>query len=431
LNRFLALAVSLIGTDNGNLQISALVLVREMATHFRIPVLPELVAQLIQCVQVDPFTAQCFLALADQTDYETVLQTAFIDSFVSTLFTNDDPASRAIALRLATRLIASPLFTAPILVSAAKARAYPELLKFLVTLPAVSDLIAGTMLTELDDDVSRDIVFAIGFRASDDFIRHQLASSTRFRSLLLATATPSAIPPFDLEELDDAGRFWISTKLPSFPDGFTPHPVGLAIRGVFTSSFTPDLIPQLLEFENTFDRALSSTDGKFDLFQYKFAYNLGYKEILWTQWHNKLDNDPINLLKLCLLCPPDFFLASVTRFSPFFPIFLQSEFKGSLDLLLFSLMTVENESLHSFLKVIGPVIDSLTTGLSSDSGPIRLDICRVFHIMAVKLPGSAIHIHKSRLSRLLRTVLDDPKREVRKMAAMAVSAWIAIDEKDL
>jgi hypothetical protein len=261
-------------------------------------------------------------------------------------------------------------------------------------------------------------------------MRSHLAAESRFRGLLLATATPSAIPPLDLDSLDETGKFWISTKLAQFPDGFTAHPIGLAIRGVFGASFTPDLIPRLLDFENAFDRALVSTEGKFDLFQNRFVYNLGYKETLWKTWHKKLDDDPVNLLKLCLLCPPDFFLASIDTLIGFFPVFLKSDIKGSLDLLIFSLMSLEKRSLIAFLKVMGDVVESLIRALQSDCGPVRMDVCRVFHIMGGNVPGTSCQRHKSRVVRALRSVLDDPKREVRKMAAIARCAWMAINAND-
>jgi hypothetical protein len=208
------------------------------------------------------------------------------------------------------------------------------------------------------------------------------------------------------------------------------HPIGLAIRGIFNSSFTPDLIPQLIEFENTFDRALVSMEQKFDLFQSRFVYKLGYKELLWKNWHKRLENDPVNLLKLCLLCPPEFFLGNARGLIGFFPIFLKADFKGSLDLLIFSLLSIEKASMQTFLKVMGEVVQALIAGIGTDSGPIRLDICRVFHIMAMNLPGAACGAHKSKVTRILRAVLDDPKREVRKIAALARCAWLRIDEND-
>ena len=97
--------------------------------------------------------------------------------------------------------------------------------------------------------------------------------------------------------------------------------------------------------------------------------------------------------------------------------------------MLFSLLNMDRASLVELYKVMNDVINILVGALKSENARIRLDTCRVLHIMAVHVPEAACGGHKSRVSRALRDLLDDPKREVRMEAGEARCMWMHIDEK--
>jgi hypothetical protein len=229
-----------------------------------------------------------------------------------------------------------------------------------------------------------------------------------------------------LESLDEKGRFWISTKLAEFPPGFEPDPVALAVRGIFSEEFSADLIPKLFEFENAFDGSLPSVCDKFDFIQARFVYDPDYKIQLWENWSQKLNDNPAVLLKLCLLCPPEFFLSEAVKMIGFLPKFIRSDLKGSLDLIIFCLVSIDQNTTGPFVKVLNELVKELLVALESESARTRLDVCRVLHLMPLNLPRSACGGHKSPVARKLRSVLDDPKREVRKEAGLARCEWLRL-----
>jgi hypothetical protein len=344
LSRFLRVALRVLPNDNANLQISALVTIRELSKHAILPVDADLIPTLIRCLPVGHFTAQCLLALSDQEQYSGLLEEQFVRPFVDAFFRDESSALFGGAREMATfaaSLVGSPIFTRPILVSAAKSGAHDELLRIVVHLETIDDATSRAVVDALDDRAPRDLLFAVGMRSSHAFVAGEF--SGRFGNWFLAVAAPDWVAA-DVDNLDDEGVFWMSTKVRVFPEGFRPHPVGMAIRGVFGEGFTADAIPALLEFENTFDKVLWAAADKFEFLQSRFVYHLDYKKELWRIWSGRLDDDPANLLKLCLLCPPDYFMSKVGHLVAFFPRFLAVDVRGSLDLLIFALISCTRES---------------------------------------------------------------------------------------
>jgi hypothetical protein len=392
LSRFLRIALRVLPNENTNLQISALATIRELSKHTTLPIDLDLIPTLVRCLSVPHFTAQCLLALADQEQYAELLEEQFVRPFVAAFFRDESCAlfggPREMAA-FAASLVGAPIFTRPILVSAAKSGAYDDLLRIVVHLETIDDATSRAVVDVLDDRAPRDLLFAVGLRSSRAFVAGEFGG--RFRNWFLAVAAPDWVAG-DVDDLDDEGVFWVSTKLRPFPERFQPHPIGMAIRGVFGDGFTADAIPALLEFENTFDKVLGAAD-KFEFLQSRFVYHLDYKKELWRIWSGRLDGDPANLLTLCLLCPPDFFMSNIEKLVAFFPKFLAADLRGSLDLLIFALISCDGKILLEFLKVMNDVMGPLIRALDDAAARVRLDACRVLEIMVAKIPGAACVMH--------------------------------------
>jgi hypothetical protein len=119
-------------------------------------------------------------------------------------------------------------------------------------------------------------------------------------------------------------------------------------------------------------------------------------------------------------------MSQITKLVAFFPIFLAADIRGSLDLLIFALISCDGKILVELLKVMDDVVGALVRALDDDAAQVRLDACRVLEIMVAKIPGAACVMHKSKVTRKLRIVLDDSKRAVRREAACARCAWLRV-----
>jgi hypothetical protein len=273
---------------------------------------------------------------------------------------------------------------------------------------------------------------AIGIRASDAAVRTALAiHPSSFRTAILATASPLIIAEgidIDRATCSEYERLLISAKLSEFSAGFEPHPLALAIRSLFTPDFTPDVIPRILDFENQFDAAIGDLCTKEEILARKFLYRVSYRIELWQRWAPKLTNDPYNLLKLYLLCPRDCCLHDMKKIIPLLPAFIGSDIEGALNLLFFCLGTLEDDCHISFLKVTDQILNGILPRLASPLARIRLVVCRILQLMVVMLPPGACLGHKSRIVRILRSTLDDPKRKVRRRAANARLRWMSLEE---
>jgi hypothetical protein len=71
-------------------------------------------------------------------------------------------------------------------------------------------------------------------------------------------------------------------------------------------------------------------------------------------------------------------------------------------------------------------MNNVVGALDGDAAQLRFDARTVLEIMVAKIPGAACVMHKSKVMRKLRTVLDDPKRAVRREAAGARCAWLMV-----
>jgi hypothetical protein len=431
LTGFFAVVLNALPLDNRNLQISCLVLLRELALHSVVPVCDTLIPLLIGCIRIDPFFGQVIAALGGQTGYQELIESQILLPFTQSLIQGQpcDFGTPDEMSRIASVLVTSPTFTLPILMSAAKSGNFRDLKTSILHLPELDDDIALALLNSLPQTSPRDLRLAIAVRTADGLVTSLLREGHVFANELIASASPAALPTdLDLGKLDADGLFWIATKLRHLPAGFHADPVALAIRGVFTDEFTVDMIPRLLDFENAFDGSLSTVCDKFDFIQERFVYDPDYKIQLWETWNGQLNDNPAVLLKLCLLCPPEFFLSQVARMIGFLPKFIQCDVKGTLDLLIFCLVSLDHSTLGSFLRVTNDLLKVLLVAIDGENARTRLDVCRVLHLMALNLPRAALGAHKSRVMRKLRGVLDDPKREVRKEAGLARCEWYRLDE---
>jgi hypothetical protein len=95
-------------------------------------------------------------------------------------------------------------------------------------------------------------------------------------------------------------------------------------------------------------------------------------------------------------------------------------------LLIFALISCDAKILLEFLRVMDDIMGALIRALDDDAAQVRLDACRVLEIVVAKMPGGACVMHRSKVTRKLRTVLDDPKRVVRREAGGARCAWLRV-----
>ena len=435
LEPFLPIAMAALQFDNANLQITGLVTIRELATRSRLSVNDGLLPAILSQVKAHAsYVSQCLLAVSLQASYADIVNKEFTVPFCKVLSEKSDSelfGTQTEAVRFAAEVSKSPIFAGPIAVCFANAKSYSALLTTLCNLESLQGETGVQLLTFLgsgDPDIPPKVVLAIGLRTPDSVMVQLLTAKSPFRHLLLAAAVPSAVPQsiFDLEPSEQE-TILLTAKFDKYPTGFTPHPIGLAVRGTFVASFEPSMIPRLLDFENMFDGALGAFD-KAAVLTTRFIYT-DYKPALWEGWYSKLDSQPEYLLQLCLLCPPAFYEHEMLKIIHHFPAFMKCNIKGGLDLLIFSLLNMDNRKILEFFKVLKDVIQALLDALRSDNARIRLDACRVLHILASHIPGSALSSFKPTVVREFRPLLDDPKREVRMEAGESRCAWMHIDEQ--
>ena len=437
LDKFLPVALSALQFEqNDNLQITGLVTIRELATRMHLPACENLVKTLLSHLKKHAsYVAQCLLSVSLQEDYYDAIAEQFTKPLCSALSDKRDSdifGSPAEAVRLATEVSKSPIFAGPIAVCFAHTKSYPALLRTVSELEVLQGEEGAQLLAFLgsgETDIPSTVILAIALRTPDSVMTQILTAKSPFRHLLLAAAVPAAVPSALFEsELSEQEIILLTAKFDVFPDGFKQHPIGLAIRGKFVPEFEPSMIAQLLEFENMFDGALGIFD-KPSILTTRFIY-ADYKPALWDAWHKKLDTQPEYLLQLCLLCPPQFYEREMSDLIRHFPAFLKCNIKGALDLLIFTLLNLDSRGTIEFMKVMRDVIQLLLEVMRSDNARIRLDACRVLHLMAAHVPGAALGSYKSLVVREFRPLLDDPKRDVRREAGEARCLWMAINENE-
>ena len=109
---------------------------------------------------------------------------------------------------------------------------------------------------------------------------------------------------------------------------------------------------------------------------------------------------------------------------------MKANLKRSLDLLIFALLNLNDELGEIFTLQLHSIIKELINALSSPDPHIRLDTGRIFQLLTVSTYLDDISSYKPEVTRKLRKVLDDPKREVRQMASQANFYWIRLGADD-
>lgn len=82
----------------------------------------------------------------------------------------------------------------------------------------------------------------------------------------------------------------------------------------------------------------------------------------------------------------------------------------------------------SLIKEMNAIMSKLLQLLSHEDPHVRLDVCRILYSIPAQINESACGAHKSRVCKALRFVLDDNKREIRKVAAEARVVWFKIPD---
>lgn len=454
LETFLHFAISILQSTNHNLLITGLVFIREFATHFFLPVNETLIPQIIQKAHVQPFSTQCLTAISNQKAFSDLIHSQFISPLIDSILSKKDfyGLSGVSLIDFASSFANVPLLSEPIFDALAKSGFYKVLLKSILPQKELTDSISRNLLNYLKDiGECDDLLIAICIRSSDAVIKEQLITNyqntdlsnpiyVKNKELLFSTARTSSIPDeFDVMKQINTERLDLlySAKYQQYPTGFKPNKIALALRNDFCNEFEITDIPLLLDFENQFDCGLGENFTKLELISNRFIYNDEYKTTLWEQWHDKVKNHPECYLKLCLLCPPHFFISDIFNIIPLFPIFMKSDIKESLDLLIFTIMSMtmnEDDSqdpqmssaLLSQLQFIIPILLEYLDYRKTEDAHIRLDVCKVISLMPLAVSLKELKNYKSVVVKALRVVLDDPKREVRQSAAQANMMWLKI-----
>lgn len=463
---FLKTARDVLDSENRNLQITGLVFIREYLLHFLTPVDDNLIPKLVNYLSVKPFTIQCLIAITGQEEYSELLTNQLIDPLIEAIL-NKSPfygINNAAVVEFASKFTNIPTFSGKLFEAMAKAGDYKDLIHSILPQQNLDDSLATNLLDALKDDADADtLILTVALRSSDNVIKDQLNNNYkedgdsnskdeifhRHKELILSAARPSAVPSDFLESgqiSTEKLHLLYSSKFTTYPTNFTPDRISLALRNTFTSDFTPDDIGRLFDFENQFDSATGKTFEKFDLLSQRFIYNSDYKATLWEKYHDSLIDNPGCYLKLCLLCPPAFFAIDMQRAIPLFPIFLTCDVKGTLDLIIFTIMHISevNEDLEGtvptvkaalineeFIAQVPAILNSILAFLDpavTKDARIRLDVCRVISLLPMAVPIETLAAHKSSVLRKFKKVLDDPKREVRQIAASANMLWMKFSE---
>lgn len=468
LNLFYKTSRNVLESENRNLQITGLVFIREYIYHFTMPADESLIPTILNYLSIKPFSTQCLIALIDQEQYNDLLKTQFIDQLIEAILNKSSfygIASNTGVVEFASKFTNIPTFSGPLYEAMAKSGNYRDLIHNILPQKVLDDALSMNLLNILKDDADADnLILAIAVRSNDDIMRDQLNNNyrensnandedkifSRHKELIFSAAKPSAVPSDYLTSgqiSTEKLNLLYSAKFTEYPDGFTPNRIALALRSVFTKDFTPDDISQLFDFENQFDSVLGNAFEKFELIESRFVYNSEYKTHLWEAYHENLIDKPDCYLKLCLLCPPVFFASDMMRAIPLFPLFIKCDVKGTLDLLIFTIMnissingeleeavpTVNNVMVNeTFVSQVPSILNSILAYLDPEEtkdARIRLDVCRIINLLPMAVPIKTLALHKSLVMRKLKKVLDDPKREVRQIAAQANLMWMKFSDK--
>lgn len=468
LNQFFATAQKALSSENRNLQITGLVLIREYVLHFITSLDQSFIPLILDHLTIQPFATQCLIALASQTQYSDLLTSQFINPLIDSIINKSafyGINSNSGVVEFASKFTNVPSFSGPLFEAMAKAGNIKDLSRSILPQKILDDSIATILLDALKNvENASSLILAIAIRSNDAVITSQLnnnykdISSTnntliRHKELIFSAAKPSAVPLNYIEAgqiSTDKLKLLYSAKFTEYPQNFTPDRLALAIRGTFTNDFEPADIGRLLEFENQFDSALGDSFEKFEIISTRFVYDSEYKAALWDKYHNNLSSKPECYLSLYLLCPPEFFASDMDRAIPLFPLFLKCDIKGSLDLLIFTIINILNASsdmeenvqsafqgsalidlfMDHFELIINSILLLLDPATTKDAH-IRLDVCRIINLLSVAIPTKKLAPYRSAILRKLKKTLDDPKREVRQVAAQANMSWIKVNEECL
>ena len=88
---------------------------------------------------------------------------------------------------------------------------------------------------------------------------------------------------------------------------------------------------------------------------------------------------------------------------------------------------INEEFIHQVPAILNSILAFLDPAETKDAR-IRLDVCRIISLLPMAVPIETLAAHKSLVLRKFKKVLDDPKREVRQIAASANMLWMKFSE---
>lgn len=429
MNMFLKHAVAALKNNDNNVKLAGLVCIRELASHYLLKYNEEIIPGLLTATQIIPFVIDVILRLSEQPRYQEKIIQDIVIPLTKAISNNEKFGNSTDPLVFASHLSISPIMKTLICEAFIESRHFRDLLSIVLTAESLPDDFSEPLLQKLDSIYSQDarnVVLAIAVRSSPEVIAKALHNCVNIYPIVFSACEPSNLPeniPLD----DPQIQLLVSCKLSAYPAGFAPDPIAFAIRNELPEDFKATDIPRLLDFENQFDQVNGAID-KFDLVSKFFLYDPDYKIQLWQKFHMSLDDDPLDLCKLCLLCPPDFFIEDMVRLLPFISTFFDYDVSGTLDLLFFILLKISPRSMISLIKEMNAIMGKLLQLLYHENPHVRLDVCRILYSIPAQINESACGAHKSRVCKALRVVLDDNKREIRKVAAEARVVWFKIPD---
>lgn len=423
---FFTTAITNLLVENPSLKMTSVFMIHELALHFILDYNDNLIPNLLKCLKIEPFSSEAFISLSKQENYKDALQKDFLYPLINAIQENKsfyDLNSKEVLL-FASKLIKSSFFSKYILATFAKIKNYSLLLKLILPFKNLDDEISSSLLESLENaPEEKDLVLAIAIRSSGKVISEHILKKNKLFYYLLASANIEYIPE-SVIDLSDPKTFLIysskTDKLQKY------HPLALSLRCKFSDDFNEENIIDLLDFENQFEVAVGSTFDKIEMISKKYIYNPNYKIVLWEYFHDKLEKKPLCFLKLCLLCPPEFYLSEINKIVHLLPSFLEADIKSFLDLMIFTLVNIDSIS-TDFSNVLDKVVPKLILALDDKDPYVRLDTVKVLHLIPLNVPEDDCSKYKSNITRNLRRILDDNKREIRKEAAEAQLIWFKVE----
>ena len=94
--------------------------------------------------------------------------------------------------------------------------------------------------------------------------------------------------------------------------------------------------------------------------------------------------------------------------------------------MIFTLVNIDSIS-TDFSNVLDKVVPKLILALDDKDPYVRLDTVKVLHLIPLNVPEDDCSKYKSNITRNLRRILDDNKREIRKEAAEAQLIWFKVE----